>query len=322
MKRLLITLGEPAGIGADIILTALTRDWPVDLMVVGDAHVLENRAKQLGLSSHIHKASLADERRPHAANIIRVLPVACAAPVVPGQLDQRNAAFVLDTLKIAADACLANQADALVTAPVQKNIINEAGFAFSGHTEFFAACAGVAKTVMLFVAEKNLRVALATTHLPLANVPSAITPALLTDVITTLREGLVRWFGVTNPSILVCGLNPHAGENGQLGREEIEVITPTLDALRAQGFNLSGPVSADTAFSTPGNDVVLALYHDQALPVVKYASFGHAVNVTLGLPFLRTSVDHGTALSLAGSGQADATSLIAALQLALEHCHR
>ena len=204
----------------------------------------------------------------------------------------------------------------------QKNIINEAGFAFSGHTEFFADCAGVSKTVMLFAGEKNLRVALATTHLPLANVPAAITPQLLSSIITLLRDGLVRWFGLANPKILVCGLNPHAGESGQLGREEIEVIAPTLESLRMQGFDLTGPVSADTAFSTPGFDVVLALYHDQALPVVKYASFGHAVNVTLGLPFLRTSVDHGTALRLAGTGKADAASLVAALQLALQNCHR
>ncbi len=321
MKRLLITMGEPAGIGADIILKALATDWPVDCMVVGDPQVLENRAKQLGLTSLIETCAFNIERKAHRANVIRVLPVACAVPVVPGKLDTRNAAFVLETLKTAAKACFAHEADAIVTAPVQKNIINEAGFAFSGHTEFFADCAGIAKTVMLFVCDKNLRVALATTHLPLANVPAAMTPALLTEVITLLREGLVRWFGVTNPKILVCGLNPHAGENGQLGREEIEVIMPTLNTLRASGFHITGPVSADTAFSTPGFDVVLALYHDQALPVVKYASFGHAVNVTLGLPFLRTSVDHGTALSLAGTGQADASSLIAALQLALQHSH-
>jgi 4-hydroxythreonine-4-phosphate dehydrogenase len=243
-------------------------------------------------------------------------------PGTPGRLDPANAPYVLAVLDAATDGCLAGRFDAMVTAPVHKGVINEAGVRFTGHTEYLAERCGAPLPVML-LAGGGLRVALATTHLPLAHVSSAITAQRLEGVLRVLDADLRAKFGIAAPRILVCGLNPHAGEGGHLGREEIEVIEPTLERLRAQGLHLTGPVPADTAFlpaRVAGHDAVLAMFHDQGLPVLKHASFGHAVNVTLGLPIVRTSVDHGTALDLAGTGRADPGSLRAALHLAAGMC--
>jgi len=244
---------------------------------------------------------------------------ALAAPAVPGQLDVANARYVLQTLQMAVDGCLGGQFQAMVTAPVQKSVINDAGIPFSGHTEFLAENTGTARVVMLLAAG-DLRVALATTHLPLAQVPAAITAASLTATLRIIHADLAGKFGIAKPCIAVLGLNPHAGEGGHLGREEIEVINPVLELLRAEGMNLLGPLPADTAFSPKlleQADAYLAMFHDQGLPVLKYAGFGNAVNITLGLPIVRTSVDHGTALDLAGTGAASDGSLRAALELAI-----
>ena len=270
--------------------------------------MLAARARDLGLSITL------PDYDPDASQPVSLLHVAIDAPVTPGQLDPANAASVLRMLDAAIDGCTAGRYAVMVTAPVHKAVINDAGIAFSGHTEYLAARTGGDPVMMLTAGA--LRVALATTHLPLAAVPAAIDDALLVRVIRVLNHDLVSRYGIAQPRILVLGLNPHAGEGGHLGREEIEVITPCLERMRAEGLTLTGPVPADTAF-TPGmlaeHDVVLAMYHDQGLPVLKHAGFGSAVNVTLGLPIIRTSVDHGTALDLAGSGRADAGSLRAAL---------
>lgn len=250
---------------------------------------------------------------------LAVLPVKLAAPVKPGRLDVRNAPYVLETLRFATQACASGQADALVTGPVQKSVINDAGIPFSGHTEFLAEQTGAPLPVMMLVAG-GLRVALATTHLPLSAVPKAITPENLTQVLEILHHDLKTKFGIQKPRILVAGLNPHAGESGHLGHEDDAIIAPVLKRLRRR-MTLTGPLPADTLFTPKylkDADAVLAMYHDQGLPVLKYAGFGEAVNITLGLPILRTSVDHGTALELAGTGQADAGSLRAAVKLALQ----
>jgi 4-hydroxythreonine-4-phosphate dehydrogenase len=274
----------------------------------------------LGLPLQLHLTDLSEPATPYAAGSIGVLPVRLARDEMPGQLDVINAPYVVQTLALAADECINGRADALVTAPVQKSVINDAGVPFSGHTEFFAERCGTPMPVMMLTAG-TLRVALATTHLPLRAVPDAITAERLTQVLRVLDADLRIKFGIDEPRILVCGLNPHAGESGHLGREEIEIIAPALDALRSEGLLIEGPLPADTIF-TPRvlerGDAVLALYHDQGLTALKYAGFGNAVNVTLGLPIIRTSVDHGTALDLAGSGKADAGSLLAALSLAIQ----
>jgi len=306
--RILITSGEPAGIGPDLCIAIAQRDWPCDLTFAGDRSVFAARARQLGLPFE------------HAS----ILHVSTAVPVVPGQLNTRNGHSVLQMLETAANDCMAGKYAAIVTAPVQKSVLNDAGIPFSGHTEYFAEKTGTSLPVMMLVANE-LRVALATTHLPLAQVSQAITPRLLEQIVVIIDRDLRRHFAIVAPRILVCGLNPHAGEGGHLGREEIAVIAPTLNALRTRGINVIGPAPADTAF-TPRMlaqaDCVLAMFHDQGLPVLKFAGFGHAVNVTLGLPIIRTSVDHGTALELAGTGKADAGSLIAAVELAIELASR
>jgi len=321
---ILLTPGEPAGIGPDLAVQLAQEEIPARLAVIGDPALLAARAGQLRLPLSVHE--LAHDRTPpvHRPGELQVYPVARAAPVIAGKLDPRNAAYVLDGLRLAVRLLRAGRADALVTGPVHKGVLNDAGFAFSGHTEFLAEQCGAPTPVMMLVAEcegtNPLRVALATTHLPLRAVPAAITRERLVAVMRVLHHDLAARFGIERPRILVCGLNPHAGEGGHLGREEVETIAPTLDALRLQGLSLLGPLPADTAF-TPRwlaqGDAVLAMYHDQGLPVLKHAGFGHAVNVTLGLPILRTSVDHGTALDLAGKGGADAGSLRAALRLAV-----
>jgi 4-hydroxythreonine-4-phosphate dehydrogenase len=314
-----LTAGEPAGIGPDLVVALSRQDLACRLVVLGDVEVLAQRAALLGIPLAFDRLGEHDAVPPHRPGRLAVRHLAVDAPVVPGKLDTTNAPHVLALLDAASDGCVAGDYAAIVTAPVHKGIINDAGFAFTGHTEYLAARSHTPRVVMMLVGG-GLRVALATTHLPLADVADAITPALLHEVIAILHADLVNKFGVPRPRIVVAGLNPHAGESGHLGREELDVIEPVLHALRAQGLDLVGPVPADTLFSrirTDPADAVLAMYHDQGLPVLKYASFGEGVNVTLGLPFVRTSVDHGTALDLAGTGRAEVGSLLAALDLAM-----
>jgi len=324
LPRLIVTSGEPAGIGPDLCITAAARSWPCELVFAGDERLFAERARSLGVSVRIEPYRAERAAAPHAPGVLSVLHSSTATNVQAGQLDAANAGYVLALLDVATDGCLNGAFDAMVTAPVQKSVINEAGVAFSGHTEYLAQRCGGGLPVMM-LACPGLRVALLTTHLPLHAVPKAITPERIDQVVRILDRDLREKFAIAQPNILVCGLNPHAGESGHLGREELDIIAPTLEVLRAQGLKLIGPAPADTAF-TPhmlqGIDAVLAMYHDQGLPVIKYAGFGNAVNVTLGLPIIRTSVDHGTALQLAGSGKADPGSLIAAIELALELSHK
>jgi len=316
---LALTPGEAAGIGPDLcILLAQSSPPGCHIVVLGDPVLLLQRAQILGLPLNIREYQ-AGKLHAHVTGELTVLPVPLARPSQAGQLDRDNAPYVIATLERAISGCLQGEFAALVTGPVQKSIINEAGIPFSGHTEFLAERCGSMRVVMM-LATPTLRVALATTHLPLSDVASTLTPALLEEVIEVLHRDLVTKFGIRQPRILVAGLNPHAGENGHLGREEIDCIIPVLEKLRARGMLLQGPLPADTLF-TPKYlqhaDAVLAMYHDQGLPVLKYAGFGEAVNITLGLPFIRTSVDHGTALDLAGTGKADTGSLRAALDMAI-----
>ena len=317
--RLALSVGEPAGIGPDLAVLAAQRARGYEIVAFADPELLAARAHALGLRLVL---DVYDSHRtpepPHEAGRLLVAPTPHVASAAPGRLDPANVQAVLAALAAACAACTHGECAALVTAPVHKGVINDAGVPFSGHTEYLAGLTGGATPVMLLVAGA-LRVALATTHLPLIEVPRAITRESLMRVIKVLAAGLVRDFGVANPRICALGLNPHAGENGHLGVEEQTIITPALNALRAQGYKLDGPLPADTAF-VPARladaDAVLAMYHDQGLPVLKYAGFGHAVNVTLGLPIVRTSVDHGTALDRAGTGCVDPGSLEAALELA------
>jgi len=317
LPRIALTAGEPAGIGADIIIALAQKNMAADVVVFADPTVLMQRAAQLSLPLVL---DFENTRSAHSAKRLKIKPIYTAASVQAGQLNVANAHYVLETLQQACQACQNGEFDALVTAPIQKSVINDAGISFTGHTEFLAEQTQTKQVVMMLIAH-NLRVALATTHLPLSQVSAAITPAHLTAVIQILHADLQSKFGLTHPHILVCGLNPHAGEGGYLGREEIEIITPVINKLRDIGMNLTGPVPADTAFtenSLAGVDAVLTMYHDQGLPVLKQRSFGDAVNVTLGLPIIRTSVDHGTALNLAGTGQASHASLLRAIQTACD----
>ncbi len=314
---LALTAGEPAGIGPDLCIALSQRSLPCRLSVLGDAQVLRTRATKLGVELEFDTGERVPEHRRGTLHL-RHIPV--TAPVTPGKLDSRNSGHVLALLDAALAGCRSGAYQALVTAPVHKGVINDAGFSFTGHTEYLAEHSGTRRVVMM-LAGGDLRVALATTHLPLRAVADAITPELLDEVVRILHADLQRRFGIPRPRIAVAGLNPHAGESGHLGREEIDVIAPVLAGLRAEGFDLVGPLPADTLFSrirVEPCDAVLAMYHDQGLPVLKYASFGSAVNVTLGLPFIRTSVDHGTALDLAGSGRAEVGSLVAAIEMAIE----
>ncbi len=311
--RLAVTPGEPAGIGPDILVTLVQHALDAQPVAFSDPALLEARARQLGLPLQL-KPFDAGDGSAHQPGTLWVCPVGTANAVVPGRLDAANAPHVLATLAAATDACLDGRLDGLVTGPVQKSIINDAGIPFTGHTEFLAERTGTAQVVMMLATER-LRVALLTTHAPLAAVPGLVTADRLQRVVTILHRSLQTTFGIAAPRILVLGLNPHAGEGGHLGHEEIDTIIPALERLRSQGLQLTGPVPADTAFtphSLAGHDAVLAMYHDQGLPVLKAQGFGEAINITLGLPILRTSVDHGTALALAGSGRADAGSLRAA----------
>ena len=313
---LAFTPGEPAGIGPDLAvrLPELAPDLP--LVVLSDPGLLRRRAAQRGQPLVIR--TWQGEPEPAGPHALWCLPVPLACQETPGVLDAANASHVLATLDSAIDGCLAGRFSGLVTGPVHKGVINDAGIPFSGHTEYLAERAGGAHPVMMLATE-GLRVALATTHLPLAEVPAAITAERLRRTLRVLHGDLRHRFGIERPRILVCGLNPHAGEDGHLGREEIEVIEPVLDALRGEGMDLHGPLPADTLFTPPRlarADAVLAMYHDQGLPVLKHLGFGRAVNVTLGLPFVRTSVDHGTACELAGHGEIDSGSLVVALETA------
>jgi len=313
-----LTAGEPAGIGPDLCVLLAQQAQPARVVVLADKTLLQQRAAQLGLPLVL--ADWQPGSPPAPAGTLEVMHHPLAVPAIPGQLDPVNSRYVLDTLTSAARGCLDGSFAALVTAPVHKGVINDAGIPFTGHTEFFAELTGTPLVVMMLVGG-GMRVALATTHLPLKDVPAAITRDSLSAILRILHHDLVTRFRLPQPRILVAGLNPHAGEGGHLGREEIDVIAPVLDALRSAGMNLEGPLPADTLFNRSyleRADAVLAMYHDQGLPVLKHASFGSGVNVTLGMPIVRTSVDHGTALGLAGSGKIEAGSLRAAIELALE----
>lgn len=291
-KPLVVTAGEPAGIGPELCSTLADSQFAEDIVVVGDARLIDDR--------------------------LQVVDIPFPAPVIPGQPDPANAKALLDGLTLAVEGCVDGRYSALVTAPLSKSVVADSGVAFTGHTEFLADLLGVDLPVMLLVAD-DLRVALASTHLPLREVPDFITKERLMRVLEILHADLRSKFGIASPEIVVCGLNPHAGENGHLGFEDAAIIAPAVEELAQKGMNLRGPLPADTAFTpAAGNkDAVLAMYHDQGLPVLKYAGFGHAVNVTLGLPIIRTSVDHGTAFDIAGTGRADAGSLTAAIELAI-----
>ncbi|MBT8140410.1 MAG: 4-hydroxythreonine-4-phosphate dehydrogenase PdxA [Gammaproteobacteria bacterium] len=333
-----ITPGEPAGIGPDLLVQVAQQQHNARLVAFADPKLLLDRAQRLNLPLTVSEFCKKKPGLP-APGCLEVVPAELATLPEPGAGNADHARYVLNTLDSAIDFALAGHIDAVVTGPVNKYLIN-AGLAdgdgdgasfFSGHTEYFAKRCGCEKVVMLLAAEKPahlpaaLRVALATTHLPLAAVPDAINQAMLAETLRILQRGLQEQFGIANPRILVCGLNPHAGEQGDLGREEIDIIQPCIEALRAKGMDLSNPMPADTLFThrhLAGADAVLAMYHDQGLPVLKSHSFGQAVNITLGLPFIRTSVDHGTAFDLAGSGRADDSSLRAALGLAETLCNR
>jgi 4-hydroxythreonine-4-phosphate dehydrogenase len=303
-----VSSGEPAGIGPEICLALAGREFPARIVVLGDRGLIEARAQQLGCSS----AGL------------DILHIPLAVPSRPGRLEVANAAYVLALLDRALAGCQSGEFAAMVTAPLHKGVINDAGIPFTGHTEYLAAKTGTPRVVMM-LAGAGLRVALATTHLPLQDVSAAITPVSLEETIRILHADLRDKFGFDQPCILVAGLNPHAGEGGHMGREEIDVIAPVLEKLRAEGMNLIGPLPADTMFTKnvlAGSHAQLAMYHDQGLVVLKYAAFDEGINVTLGLPIIRTSVDHGTALELAGTGNASPTSLFAAVDAAIDMARR
>jgi 4-hydroxythreonine-4-phosphate dehydrogenase len=317
LPRLAVTAGEPAGVGPELLVRLATTPLAASLVAVTDRGLLERAAARCGSAVTLLDDDGSDlAERPPGTLRVRHVPLAVAE--APGRPDPRNARHVLATLAEAADGCMAGRYAAVVTAPLQKASINEAGIPFSGHTEFFAARARA--EVVMMLASPELRVALATTHLPLSAVPAAITREALVRVLRIVHAELRAKFGIAEPRIAVLGLNPHAGEGGHLGREELDVVIPLLDALRAEGLHLLGPLPADTAFVPAQRaryDAVLAMYHDQALPVLKSEAFDRTVNLTLGLPFIRTSVDHGTALDLAGTGKADPASLVSAANLAL-----
>lgn len=323
LPRLAITLGEPAGIGPELLVRLAHSTLPAELVAIGDRTLILETAERLRLPLAIAPFGPARRVQQRAPGHLLCLEQPLPWPVRAGQLDPGNGAAVIATLAAAADGCRDGCFDAVMTLPVHKGVINDAGIAFSGHTEFFADRADC--EVLMVLVAGSLRVALATTHLPLRAVADALTPALLSSRLRLLADGLRRDFGVARPRIAVLGLNPHAGEGGHLGREEIDIVAPTLAALRDQGLDLSGPLAADTAFVPDQRsryDAYFAMYHDQGLPVLKALGFGAAVNVSFGLPYVRTSVDHGVALDLAGSGHADAGSALAAAELALTIAQR
>ncbi|HEY2675884.1 MAG TPA: 4-hydroxythreonine-4-phosphate dehydrogenase PdxA [Steroidobacteraceae bacterium] len=320
IPRIVVTSGEPAGVGPDACVALAQRDWEADLVVAADADLLMEIAAALQLPLTIERYDPARPAHAHRGGILQVMHISVAQSVTPGKPDARNAAYVIEMLDRACDGCSNGEFAAMVTAPVQKSTLMDAGYEFSGHTEYLAARTRAALPVMLLLNDQ-LRVALVTTHLALADVPRAITKERLRATLRIVGMDLERHFSLAAPRIAVLGLNPHAGEAGHLGREELDIIQPVIEELRAEGLNLVGPIPADTAF-TPRFlktvDVIVAMYHDQGLPVIKHVGFGNAVNMTLGLPILRTSVDHGTALGLARSGKSDTGSLSAALSLAID----
>ncbi len=314
--RLALTPGEPSGVGPDILINLVQQGCDHELVAYADPTMLQARAAQLGIALKLRPPS--NPPQPLKPSELAYVAVDLAEPAIPGTLNKANARYVLNSLDAAIAACQSNFCHGMVTGPVQKSIINEAGVAFSGHTEYLAEKTATPQVVMM-LATTELRVALATTHLPLRDVADSITQPMLRRVLTIVLDDLQHKFNIPAPTVLVCGLNPHAGEGGHLGHEEIEIITPVCDEFRARGVKLVGPLPADTLF-TPKYldraDAVLAMYHDQGLPVLKYQGFGRAANITLGLPIIRTSVDHGTALDLAGSGAADSGSLLTAIHVA------
>lgn len=317
--RIVLTSGEPAGVGPELCLAVARQGFPCELVCVADRELLAARAERLGWPVQLYPYDAAAPRA-HDPDTLAVVHQPLAVASQPGRLDQRNSRYVLGLLDRAVDGIARGEFAAMTTAPVHKGVINDAGIAFTGHTEYLAERTRAGRPVMLLVAD-GLRVALATTHLPLKDVSAAITVESLCAITEILAADLRKWWGIQSPRIGVCGLNPHAGEGGYLGDEEIRVISPAIERLRARGIQVSGPLPADTAFVPgilAGLDAVLTMYHDQGLPVIKHVGFDRTVNVTLGLPILRTSVDHGTALDLAGTGRADPGSLAAALALAIE----
>lgn len=318
--RIVVTAGEPVGIGPDLCVQIAKYQQQCELIVIADPELLQQSSDNLGLAIELEQFDSNQASSVAPKNKLKYIPVKLAAPVQAGVLNKKNSQYVLASLQLALDGCLTKQFDAVVTAPVHKGIINESGVDFTGHTEFFAKGADVEQVVMM-LATRELRVALATTHLPLNKVSEAITQQSLSRIIHIINSSLQQLACIEQPRIAVCGLNPHAGENGHLGREEIDIISPVIKTLSQQGIKLSGPWPADTIFAAEkysDHDVVLAMYHDQGLPVLKQQGFGKAVNVTMGLPFIRTSVDHGTALDLVGTGKASITSLQAAIDMACE----
>ena len=322
-KQILICSGEPAGIGPDIVIQALQQPLSDKITVLGDPGLFRQRAAELGINLRITTIDAESSIGSHLPGQVNMIPVPLSNPVVAGKLDSNNSQYVINCINTAVDLCLDQTYQAMVTAPVHKGAINQGEILFSGHTEWIAERTHSNQPVMM-LANDSLRVCLVTTHLPLIDVAKNITPQRIESVIRVMHTDIAKLYDLANPVIGVCGLNPHAGEGGYLGSEEIRIIQPTLDRLRLEGLNLIGPIPGDTAFtqdSLSKLDGVLAMYHDQGLPVIKHSGFGNVVNVTLGLPIIRTSVDHGTALDLAGTGKASETSLISAINLASRFAH-
>ena len=320
IKRIVITPGEPAGVGPDLVIAIAQQDWSAQIVVVASKSLMLDRAKLLGQPLTIIDYEPNKPAVAHKAGTITLLPMELAEPCVAGKLNVNNGAYVVETLRVACEKNMSGEFDAIVTGPVHKGLINKAGIPFSGHTEYFAHQANCSDVVMM-LATPGLRVALVTTHIPLAYVSKAITIERLQKVTRILHQDLKNKFGIESPTIYACGINPHAGEDGVLGREEIEVMNPAFEELRNEGINIIGPLPADTIFQEKyleQADAILSMFHDQGLPVLKYKGFGSSVNITLGLPFIRTSVDHGTALDLAGLGSADQGSFIEAINTAMD----
>ena len=319
LMKFAITPGEPAGIGPDLVIEIAQKQWPAIMVVIADQDMMEARAKLLNLPIEFlpYDEACAELQKPGQ---LYIHPIALNADVEVGTLNSENGHYVVETLRTACEKNMQGEFDAVITGPVHKGIINQAGISFSGHTEYFALQSNTNDVVMM-LSTPGLRVVLATTHIPLAYVAKAITKERLQKVLHIVHTEMKLKFGINQPNIFVCGLNPHAGENGHIGKEEIEVIIPALEELREQGLTITGPLPADTMFQPKylnQADAVLAMYHDQGLPVLKHMGFGHSANITLGLPFIRTSVDHGTALDLAGTGQADAGSFEFAIDKAIK----
>ena len=320
ISKIAITPGEPSGIGPDLVIKIAQQEWPSQLIVLADRDLITARAEQLGLPIKLVDFEPESKPQAHQKGQLYIMHHPLEVPAVAGQLNEKNGRYVVETLTTASAGNMEGLFDAIVTGPVHKGIINQAGVPFSGHTEFFANHSNTSDVVML-LATQGLRVALVTTHLPLAYVAKAITPERIEKVATILYQDLQQKFGISNPKVLVCGLNPHAGEGGHLGREEIEIIEPVIQKLNSAGMDFIGPLPADTLFQPKyldNADAVLAMYHDQGLPVLKYKGFGNAVNITLGLPYIRTSVDHGTAIDLAGTGTANTGSMEVAIGHAIK----